>query len=307
MSDDAVARFLASAHGNDAAAATAVVDAEVDAGRPLVEVLEGVVLRAQAEVGRRWATGEWTVAEEHLATAVAEQVVVVTSAGVAVPPAPRPLVVAGCVEGEWHALAVRVVAVACRVAGWDVELLGPSVPASHLARHLHDRGPDAVALSCAMPATLVGARRAVEAARDTGTPVVVGGRAFGATPARAAAVGADAWAPTMADLVTVLAGWPTETGPAPPLAHPAIPEHRALEASMDRLVAACDARPDDVRPLLQALSAALLLDDESVLREQLDWARSTTPERSANVSAALGEVRRAIGDRLPLAARWLGA
>jgi methanogenic corrinoid protein MtbC1 len=305
VADDAVERFLAAAHASDTAAASAVVEGELAAGRPLVEVLEGVVLRAQAEVGRRWATGEWTVAEEHLATAVAEEVVIRASASVPVGPAPRPLVVAACVEGEWHALAVRVVAVACRVAGWDVEVLGPSVPAHHLARHLHDRGPDAVALSCAMPATLVGARRAVEAARDTGTPVVVGGRAFGTTPARAAAVGADAWAPRVVDLVDVLAGWPAETGPAPPLRHPGVTEHHRIEASIDRIVAACAAPPDDVRPLVQALSAALLLDDETVLHDHLDSARATTEERWAHVVEALAEVRRVVGDRLPIAAGWL--
>ncbi|MDI5943123.1 cobalamin B12-binding domain-containing protein, partial [Micromonospora sp. DH15] len=63
--------------------------------------------------------------------------------------------VLACVEGEWHALAARIVAEVVRAAGWRGTCLGASVPARHLVSYLHQTGPDAVLLSCVQPSRLV--------------------------------------------------------------------------------------------------------------------------------------------------------
>lgn len=55
------------AHDGDAAAAAVI--ALLDAGTAPTQVITDVIAVAQRAVGGRWQRGEWTVAEEHAATA----------------------------------------------------------------------------------------------------------------------------------------------------------------------------------------------------------------------------------------------
>src|SRR5581483_1151712 len=66
-----------------------------------------------------------------------------------------------------------------RLRGWEVDFLGAQVPTPHLIAHLHQHGPDAVALSCSIPTRLPTAHAAITACQAAGVPVLVG----------------DAWAP----------------------------------------------------------------------------------------------------------------
>ena len=166
-------------------------------GVPLVDLLDLLVARAQGEVGRRWAADEWSVAQEHRATSIGEDVVAALAAGVAgdaaVPPSGR-RVMLSCVDGEWHTLPGRILTAALRADGHEVTYLGASVPARHLTAMLHDDGPDVVALSCALPTALPAARQTIELARSAGIPVVVGGRGFGPQGRWGLALGASNWA-----------------------------------------------------------------------------------------------------------------
>lgn len=133
-------------------------------------------------------------------------------------PPRRGHVVVACVEGEWHALAARIVAEVVRDAGWRVTFLGASVPGRHLVTYLHQTGPDAVLLSCVQSNRLIRAARMVEACRAAGVPVLAGGPGFGWDGRWAAAVGAAAWGATARDAVRLLArGLPgaAHTGPTP--------------------------------------------------------------------------------------------
>ncbi|WP_345342911.1 cobalamin B12-binding domain-containing protein, partial [Actinomycetospora succinea] len=180
----------------DEPGAVAVALEAIDAGVDPETVLLDVVAGAQREVGDRWAAGEWTVVQEHVATHISERVV----AAVAVhSPAPAPTgvgtVAVACLDGEWHGLPARLLAEVLARHGWAVEFLGASVPAAQLATHVHRVGPDVVAISSSLPSRLPAARRMVEACAATGTPVLAGGPAFGADGRWARAVGADGWAP----------------------------------------------------------------------------------------------------------------
>ena len=113
-------------------------------------------------------------------------------------------VVLTCLDGEWHALAARIVGEVLRLHDWRVTFLGASVPPVHLVSFLHQQGPDVVALSAALPTRLPAARHTVVAAQRTGTPVLAGGPGFGADGRFARRLGVDAWAPTAADGVALL-------------------------------------------------------------------------------------------------------
>ncbi|MFF0656959.1 B12-binding domain-containing protein [Micromonospora tulbaghiae] len=188
---EALAAYLDHLDAADRAGAVALARGVLADGFSVADVLVDLVAVAQREVGRRWLTGSWSVAQEHAATHVSEQVV--DALGATIGPPRRGHAVMACVEGEWHALAARIVTEVVRAAGWRVTFLGASVPARHLVSYLHQTGPDAVLLSCVQPNRLVRAARMVEASRAAGVPVLAGGPGFGPDGRWAAAIGAAGW------------------------------------------------------------------------------------------------------------------
>ena len=193
----------------DPAAATDLVLDLLEAGASLSDIVADVLAPAQTRVGELWERGEWSVAQEHTATAVTEAAVSalwVMTARRQLSGGPR--VAVACAEGEWHALPPRIAAALAAEAGADVTVLGPSMPAAHLQRRLGAGDVDVLALSCTVPTNLLGAARCVAAGHAAGVPVVVGGRAFAGRQQRAAAIGAD----LLVDTPQRLADPPTPAG-----------------------------------------------------------------------------------------------
>ncbi|MGC4887382.1 cobalamin B12-binding domain-containing protein [Micromonospora sp. DT227] len=264
----------------DRVGAVALARDLVSGGCSVADVLVDLVAVAQREIGRRWLTGSWSVAQEHAATHVSELVVDALGASVGAPR--HGLVVVACVEGEWHALAARIVSEVVRAAGWRVTFLGASVPARHLVSYLHQTGPEAVLLSCVQPNRLVRAARMVEASRAAGVPVLAGGPGFGPEGRWATAIGAAAWGASARDAVRLLAGplpAGTHTGPPPP------PKDDAYVAVLHRrrelvrlALGAVDPPQESVEDvasgiahLVDALVATVRVDDDSLLRDFVRW------------------------------------
>jgi methanogenic corrinoid protein MtbC1 len=267
----------------------AVVDAVIDVARveglgAAIALLAGV----QREVGRRWQDQDWSVADEHAATALADLALAAAALGFPMAAPTRGSVVVTCAEEEWHILPARMFAEQLRGFGWDVVFLGASTPADHLARYLARRPVVAAAVSCTVPVHLPGARRSIVAAHQVGIPVVAGGAAFGTTPARALAVGADAWATSTEAADRAASAW---SGGAPPLASPR-DDREQLALAADRQVVVDDAMADlavhfpemvayspwqlkkareDLDYIVRFVEAALLTGDDTVVVEFVSW------------------------------------
>ncbi|TXS52402.1 B12-binding domain-containing protein [Streptomyces sp. t39] len=189
---------------DEQAAARAVFDA-LEAGVTTEQVLLDVIAPVQAKVGEEWAAARIGVAQEHAATAIHERVIAAIGLR-AVPPgsAGRGRVAVACVDGEWHALPARILAEVLRSRGFTVDFLGAQVPTPHLIAHLHQTGPDIVALSSSLPTRLPAAHAAVSAVQAIGLPVVAGGAAFGPDGRYARLLGADGWARDARDAARVI-------------------------------------------------------------------------------------------------------
>ncbi|MFF4321372.1 B12-binding domain-containing protein [Streptomyces sp. NPDC001568] len=180
----------------DERAAADVIRQALDDGADPEGVLLDVIGRVQGRVGEEWAANRITVAQEHAATAINERVVAVVAGhpvAAAEPSMGRVLV--ACVDGEWHGLPARLVTEVLKLRGWNVDYLGAHVPTPHLVAHIHRTGPDVVALSGSIPTRLPTAHATITACQAAGTPVLVGGAAFGPDGQYARLLGADAWAP----------------------------------------------------------------------------------------------------------------
>ena len=164
----------------------------LDDGTPFETIVERVLAPIQTDLGRRWADGDISIADEHAATAVVEDLVTMLASGLA--PVTGRSVVVVCPEGDDHTLPGRIVSLLLGLNGVSARFLGGSLPARDLGAYIETTAPFAVALSCSVPSALVGALHSIEVAHAHGVPVVVGGRAFGADPTRSLRVGADAWA-----------------------------------------------------------------------------------------------------------------
>lgn len=185
--------FRAAADRDLVAATTAVQD-RLAGGARVATVLSGLA-EAQVRVGERWYTDEWSIADAHAATAIVDAAlsVVDASVGRGSPAAPSASVVVACPEGEWHALPARMLATDLRSLGAEVLFLGSSMPAEHLVRCAEAHRPHLLALSITTALGFGAAASAIDALRAAGVPVVLGGRALGASDRRARALGADGW------------------------------------------------------------------------------------------------------------------
>ena len=262
-----------------------------EAGSSVQDLVLGLLVPAQVEVGRRWAANRWSVADEHAATAITDAVLAAVSWRIEAAEDQGHVVVT-CAEGEWHSLPARMVAEVLRVHGWLVTFLGASTPANHLRRFVDEVGAVGVVVSCSVPIFLSGALRSIQAAQAEGVPVLVGGRAFGPDDLRARRLGADGWAPDPVAAAHLLGEWrhqPPTVGKQPAGMRDAEPLE--LEAAEPELVEAAISElflrfpslagynetqlartREDVAYILQFLEAALLTDDSRLfLDEFLPW------------------------------------
>ncbi|MGW5557833.1 cobalamin B12-binding domain-containing protein [Micromonospora sp. NPDC003944] len=287
----------------DEYAATDLAIGLLDAGVPAERVLLDLVAPAQAEVGERWARNEWSVAQEHAATHISEQVVAAVSAHAR----PRPTggrVVVACMDGEWHAMPPRLVAEVLRLRGWQVTFLGASVPAAHLVSYLHRYDAHAVALACALPMRLPYAHRMIEACRRSDVPVVVGGRGFGADGRWARRLGV-AWAPDAPSAAELIADERAlRRVPPGQLTHLADDEYAGLVRRRGELIdgalaqlrervpavraytaAQLDATVSDLGHIVDFLAAAVYVDDASMFTEFVQWLVGILGSRGVPVGA----------------------
>jgi methanogenic corrinoid protein MtbC1 len=254
-------QFFRTVANVDAVGAIDVVMELLESGAVPTQIIREVLGPAQVRVGELWEQGKWSVADEHAATAVTETALAALSAATTRRTAAQRHVVVACAEGEWHTLPARMAASAVAASGdVRVTMLEPSLPAEQLGRRLAAGDVDLLALSCTLPTNLIGAARSIAAAHATGVPVIAGGRAFGPTPRRAEAIGADTWAADASDLL----------GPVPDLTgiSTAVPlEALLLDGVSDSTVALAYDRMIGAFPRLEAMTPF----QQARTREDLRW------------------------------------
>lgn len=268
----------------DPVEAAEVLDEALTRGVPADSLITDVLARAQRTVGEKWMRGEWSIADEHAATAVTKQVL-----NVVAPPRGRTgtglHVVVACAEGEWHSLPARMAGELLRADDLEVSILGAGISVDRMRQYLAT-DPDVLALSATMPTSLMGAARSIAAARAEGVPVVVGGGAWGDGQRRARALGAHLRLDDIRELrdrIEEIRSWEP-----PPL--PVVPPETSWldEVPREVVAAALERRYDDARTpdaddgpraedhkelrwIAQHAAAAVLCDDPTVVADVLGW------------------------------------
>lgn len=297
-------RYLQAVSQADVSAAAATLEEALRSGLPPAQLLRDVLVPAQRRAGELWFAGRWTVADEHAATAVTEQVLPLLLP-VRSTHAPVARLELACAEGEWHSMPARFAAQLARLVEVDVVFLGAGLPAAQLRSRLATTVPDALALSCTMPTNLLGAARSIAAAHDVGVPVVVGGAAWGSGQRRAHAMGAELHLSDPADLAGLLpqlAGLPLrERAPFPAECLLLdVPETGLLRVPLERLDAALptalsafarERALEDLGWLSRFTAAAVACDDRTVLSDFLGWLLALLAPRGVPGAVVLDSCR----------------
>lgn len=172
---EAFAQCLAS---GDAWGAEAIVEELLLTGASATVVLARLVQPAMEHIGVRWERSELTVADEHLATTIAHEVLAILYERLLVAPgSSRGRVLLAGVESDRHVLGLRMVADVLEGAGYEVVYLGADVPTEALLAAVERHRPAVVGLSATLTLMLPPLERALDrlAERFPETSVLVGG------------------------------------------------------------------------------------------------------------------------------------
>ena len=137
--------------GDEIAAELAVRDA-IDARMTTPQIDDEIIAPALWLVGRLWARGEISVADEHLATEISLRVLALqreSQRTVHARKGRKALLAAPA--GEYHTVALQMISNLLRDAGYTVLMLGPDVPPGALAESAARHEPEIVCLTATMP------------------------------------------------------------------------------------------------------------------------------------------------------------
>jgi methanogenic corrinoid protein MtbC1 len=295
--ENPLALYLDAVHAGERRQAIDVAVSLLQQGVTAERVVTDLLARSQAEVGQGWQEARWSIATELRASAITESALlavigIAMRAPGAVEEGMRGRVVIACSEGEWHMLPAQMAMEVLRLRGADVSFIGPSVPADELAGFIGNDPPAAVAITCSMPMSLVGAGRSISALRALGMTVVCGGRGFGPEGRWGLALGADHWAPDFSVGADIMLSAVDKPAPAPREAageDEAVTEVRVLRRDHETLVeqatqaafllwprirnsdAAMRATREDLAFTLQVVAAATLVEDRDLVTDYIRW------------------------------------
>jgi methanogenic corrinoid protein MtbC1/heme oxygenase len=157
-----------------------VVRAQMTQGTSVRDVYIGLLQRSMYEVGERWEHEQMTVASEHLATAITEQVLGLILSLANKNASQNKSIVVACVADELHQLGARLIADFCEIHGWDSHFHGVNTNIPELLEVIATRRPALLGLSLSLPSNLAALIRTLDAVGSSypELPILVGGQAF---------------------------------------------------------------------------------------------------------------------------------
>jgi len=182
----------------DVTSVKANVQAAIDAGIPVSDILNDGMIAAMAEVGHLFEEGECFVPEMLIAARAMQTGLAllqphlknaeVISAG---------KVVVGTVKGDLHDIGKNLVAMMLEGAGFEIIDLGTDVPAEKFVEAVRNQGAQIVAMSALLTTTMPSIKNTIDALTTAGlrgqVKVMVGGAPV--TQNYADQIGADGFAP----------------------------------------------------------------------------------------------------------------
>ncbi len=182
------------------------IQAALDAGIPLDQIINDGMIAAMGEVGRRFEARDYFIPEMLVAARAMQagmNAVKPYLAGSNIKSAGK--VVVGTVNGDLHDIGKNLVSVMLEGAGFTIIDLGTDVSPDKFIQAINEHQPDILAMSALLTTTMLNLGVVIEALRQAGVRdqvrVLVGGAPV--TEGFARQIGADGYAPDASRAVNV--------------------------------------------------------------------------------------------------------
>jgi methanogenic corrinoid protein MtbC1 len=164
----------------DAEAADRAIRAAMDSGLTAAEIDMELIAPALFLVGEKWATGEISVADEHLASEITLRVLALQrTVRLARRRRLNRRVLLLAPEGERHVIGLNMACDLLYAAGYDTRMLGADVPLTDIVPTAFRHAVDVIAFSATMPETNERLDAAIDHLRMSGNAaaILLGGTA----------------------------------------------------------------------------------------------------------------------------------
>jgi len=136
--------------------------------------------RSLYQVGEYWEMNKISVATEHMATAITENLMIRLQPQLFSTERTGKKAVIACVAKEYHQVGAKMIADIFEMNGWDGYFVGANTPTTELIRFLDSKNPDLIGLSLSIYYNLPELKNTVAKIRQhfPEMPIMVGGQAF---------------------------------------------------------------------------------------------------------------------------------
>lgn len=179
------------------------------AGQSACEICDDVLARAFHEIGDRWECGELSIYRERRACEIGFKMFHELRMAVRTPQPDAPVAIGGTLSCDPYRLPNSMIELVLRELGWQATSLGTSLPSATIGDAVRDSRPKLLWLSVSyiesVPTFLEEYAFLHNLATETGTAVVVGGRAL--TPEIRQQIAYSAYCDTLQHLVTFVSSF----------------------------------------------------------------------------------------------------
>jgi diguanylate cyclase (GGDEF)-like protein/PAS domain S-box-containing protein len=180
--DVTVSAFLDAMLEGQRQTALDIIEDTIRSGARHLDIYVDVIAEALHKVGTLWEQNKISVAQEHVATAIAQFVIASISDRPARTPSDRGMMVVTGVAGERHQIGANLVAEAMERHGWRVRFLGTNLPHGAVLEMTENISAEVLCISTTLVANLPSTVELVNAVRaklgQTAPRIVLGGAAF---------------------------------------------------------------------------------------------------------------------------------
>ncbi len=158
----------------------AIFDEVVKSNVPVEKIYTQLFQRSLYQVGEYWEMNRISVATEHMATAITENLMIKLQPELFSTERTGKKAVIACVANEYHQVGGKMVADIFEMYGWDGYFVGANTPNTELLRFIESKNPDLIGLSLSIYSNLPELKNTLVKIRQhfPDLPVMVGGQAF---------------------------------------------------------------------------------------------------------------------------------
>ena len=202
-------KFLQALLAGDRHAAKTVALNVLSHSNEISDIYVDVLQESLYQIGELWENNRISVAQEHLATAITQYVMVNLFDRVSLAQTFQGRAIITGVEGELHQVGAHMVADVLEIRGWDVRFLGANVPRQSIIQMVEDFQPQMVGFSATARTKISVVEDLIKAVRSSfasqSVPrIVIGGGAFRSTPNICQEIHADEYCSDLRSLMTTL-------------------------------------------------------------------------------------------------------